>query len=386
MRVVIVGGGFAGVKAALELSRRRVGKITLISNQPYFLHHATLYATATGRSLAESVLPLENIFLNHPDVKVVTDTISKIDTGKRVLMSAKNTYPYDEAILALGSVTSFFGIEGLADHAFGVKSLQEIKKYHNHLHDRMALTNQRDNHYVIGGGATGVELAGAVREYLDSLAHLHHQHHSKNIVHLVEAADRLVPQCSLTASKLIHRRLEKMNVIVKLHKHVTALDDDTIDIDGEKHRQQSAVWTSGVANHPFFARQPIGTFKFNARGRIVVNDFLQAAPHVYVLGDNNAVPDSGLAWPAMRQGKFTAINLSRQVLKKPLRRYKPSRPPVGIPVGENWAYVEWKGVYAAGRLGAWLRRRMELYGYRQLMPAKMARAVWRAHDIQEIDG
>ncbi len=79
MHVVVVGSGFGGVKAALELSKRQIGKITLITDKSYFLHHATLYATATGKSTEESVIPLNVIFADHPNVKIVEDTITGLD-------------------------------------------------------------------------------------------------------------------------------------------------------------------------------------------------------------------------------------------------------------------------------------------------------------------
>ena len=83
MNVTVVGGGFAGVKAALELSKRQVGKITLVSDEPYFLHHATLYATATGKNIAESVIPLKDIFAGYNNVTIVQDKISSIDPDRK---------------------------------------------------------------------------------------------------------------------------------------------------------------------------------------------------------------------------------------------------------------------------------------------------------------
>ena len=92
-----------------------------------------------------------------------------------------------------------------------------------------------------------------------------------------------------------------------------------------------------------------------------------------------------MAWPALDQAKFVAKHLARVKAKQPLVGFRPSQPPSGIPVGSNWSYVEWHGVYAAGLTGHLIRRRMELYGYKQLLPHSVAVAAWRAHDIPEID-
>lgn len=92
MHTVIVGGGFAGVKAALELSKKQLGRITLISDEPYFLHHATLYATATGRETKESVVSLEDAFATHHDVDVVLDSMISIDHDRRLVVGKKSQY------------------------------------------------------------------------------------------------------------------------------------------------------------------------------------------------------------------------------------------------------------------------------------------------------
>src|SRR5690349_8560671 len=100
MHVVVVGGGFGGVKAALELSKRQIGKVTLISDQPYFLHHATLYATATGKSDEESVIPLNVIFAKHPNVEIIQDKIEHLDPSRKLISSKKRDYHYDKLVLA----------------------------------------------------------------------------------------------------------------------------------------------------------------------------------------------------------------------------------------------------------------------------------------------
>ena len=156
MNVVIVGGGFAGVKAAIELSKRQVGKITLISDQPYFLHHATLYATATGRNIAESVLPLQDIFADYPNVTVVHDKMTSIEPSRKIIIGEKKQYAYDKAILAIGSVTTYFGIQGVAEHAFGIKSIEEIRNFQSHIHEEVVQKKLDKEFFIIGAGPTGV--------------------------------------------------------------------------------------------------------------------------------------------------------------------------------------------------------------------------------------
>lgn len=384
MNIVIVGGGFAGIKSAIELSKRQIGKITLISDEPYFLHHATLYATATGKSMAESVIPLKHIFDFYPNVTVVEDKVTSIDQHRRLIVGQKKQYTYDKAIFAVGSVTTYFGIKGMAEHAFGIKSLDEIKSFQHHIHEEVVNRQLDKEFFVIGAGPTGVELAGALQEYLQTLIRINKLTHSKASVTLVEAAPRILPRSSKTAARKVMARLAKMGIKVLVNHKVEALDDDTIVIDGKKIKTTTAIWTSGVANNPFFAAQG-DTFHLAPNGRVDVDRYLEAIPDVYVLGDNNTVKNSGLAWPALDQAKFIASHLARVATKRPLKAYRPRTFITGVPVGDNWGYVEWKGVYAAGKTGAAIRRWMELYGYQQLVPARVAKDLWRAHNIPQID-
>ena len=384
MSVIVVGGGFAGVKAALELSKRRVGKITLISDEPYFLHHATLYATATGKNIAESVISLKDIFAHHPNVTFVQDTIKTIDPERKLLIGGKKQYRYDEAILALGSVTTYFGVKGLEQHAYGIKSLDEIKRFKEHVHHEVVVKKLDKEYFVIGAGSTGVELAGALQEYVNYLKTTYRLKGKRTSITIVEAAHRIVPHASETAAKLVLKRLHKLGIKVLTNHTVDALDEDHIMIDGKKTPTTTTVWTAGVANNPFF-KENSGAFHLAPNGRVNVNPYLEATPHVYVIGDNNTVKFSGSAWPAMDQAVFVAKHLNRRNKHRLIFGFVPKRPMFGLPVGEGWGYVEWMGIYVAGWPGYIARRWMELYGYTRLVPFKKAIAVWRAHDLPQVD-
>ena len=380
MHTVIVGGGFAGVKAALELSKRQIGKITLITNQPYFLHHATLYATATGRDSAESVIPLDEIFRSHPGVKIVNDEVTSIDTERKILSSANHQYAYDAAVLALGSVTAFFNIQGMEAHSFGIKTLEDVQEFQEHIYDEIAHKKLDKKIYVIGGGQTGVELAGALYEHINEIVNLKNLKSLRPKITVVEVADRIVPRMSKTASTLITKQLRKLGVNVHTGHHVEKLKDEFITIDGDTFPTRTAIWTSGVKNNPFFI-QNSHSFQLDQSGRVVVNAFLEASSGVYVIGDNNNVKFSGTANAALAQGAHVAKNIAHIASKRPQSAFRPHSAPVGVPISSRWGYVEWHGIYAAGRPGLFFRRLLELYGYCQLMPFKRARAVWRAHDI-----
>lgn len=383
MHTVIVGGGFAGVKAALELSKRHVGRITLISDKPYFLHHATLYATATGRNSAESVIPLEVIFAKHPNVEIVQDSILSFDPRRHLVSSKKRDYHYGKLVLALGSVTTYFGIPGMEKYCFGIKTLEELRDFQDHLHDEIVNKKLDKDVFVIGGGQTGVELAGALQLYLRNLQTVHKLKNTASRVTLVEAGDRLVPRMSRTASHNIERHLKDLGVRVVTNRPVNHLDSSSLTIDGRRYSTDTAIWTSGVANHPFYAQNHTH-FHLNSAGRVIVNPHLEALPDVYVIGDNNSVKFSGTALPAMQQATHVARNIVRLATSRPQKAFRPHSAPCGVPVSDSWAYVEWLGIYVQGRSGYIARRLLELYGYCQLLPFKAARAVWRVHDVHDV--
>ena len=383
VHTVIVGGGFAGVKAALELAKKNIGKVTLVSDEPYFLHHATLYATATGRSKSESVIPLESIFKNHSNVMVVQDRMISLDPDRKLVVGKKKSYQYDTLIIAIGVVTTYFGIDGMQQHSFGIKTLEDVQKFNNHLHTELVADKHLDKNYVIiGAGPTGVELAGALKTYLSDIAKAHHIRRAKVNITLVEAAPRILPRSSQTASRKVQRQLEKIGVKVLTNHKVEALSNDYITIDGKKTATETAIWTSGVTNHPFFSEHT-DYFHTAPNRRVEVNQYLEAYRDIYVLGDNANTQHTGLAWTALRDAQFIADHLARKVAGKPLKARHSRSPMSGIPVTDTWAYVEWGGMYADGRVGSWMRRLIELRGYRMLLPAHQAKKAWRAHFVRE---
>jgi NADH dehydrogenase len=159
-KVVIVGGGFGGVKAALELCDDNRFSVTLISSRKDFQYYPTLYHTVTGGLTAQSVIPLETIFADKP-VRVVIDTATTLDKRAKTLTTESGvSYPYDNIILALGSVTNYFGIQGLQEYSYGMKSIEDIARLKDHIHGQLLAEHKPDLHYVIiGGGPTGIELA-----------------------------------------------------------------------------------------------------------------------------------------------------------------------------------------------------------------------------------
>lgn len=386
MNITIVGGGFGGVKAALELAKDATNNITLISDKPDFQYYPALYGTATGHSHAQSWVPLGQIFAGKDNVRVVLDTITSIDPQKHTLTGVSGVaYMYKTVIMALGTVTTYFGIEGLDTYAYGIKSATEIKKLKHHLYSQLSEKGSVDKNYVIvGAGPTGVELAAALGSYLERLCRHYGVSHKSFNISLVEAAPRVLPRMSEATSAKVTKRLEKMGVNVQTGQAVQSATADNLVVSGKPIKSQTVIWTSGVANHPFYKENP-DHFTLAPNGRVVVDSRMLATKDVYVIGDNAATQYTGLAQTALHDALFVASNIARKKAKQPLKEYKAIMPPVVVPVGEDWAVFEWRKLRLSGWLASVIRRMADLMGYSDILPIGLSLGVWRAQRILEDD-
>ena len=379
MRVVIVGGGFGGVKAALELVKDKKVSVTLVTDKDHFLFYPALYSTATGRSWQQSVLPLSEIFKNDR-IKVVRDSVVGLDTVRRFVVTTQGQVHYDRVIFALGVVTSYFGIAGLDTYSFSIKSATEIERFKKHLHDELTSEQRLDKNYIIvGAGPTGVELAASLTGYLRRIGKRHMVKNSRIRLSLVEAAPRVLPRMSERSSALITKQLKKVGVTVMTGKKVESEDDDSIIISGTDIPSKTVVWTSGVANHPFFAEHS-DIFKLAPNGRVEVDSHLRVDKHIYVIGDNANTPYTGLAQTAIHDAHFVAKAIRADVRNQPLPEYRPRKQPVVVPVGENWALLEYGPLRFSGWLGSLVLRAAHLMGYLDFFPATTAARIWLSSD------
>jgi NADH:quinone reductase (non-electrogenic) len=386
MKVTIVGGGFGGVKAALELAKDKRNEVTLISDKTDFQYYPALYSSATGHSHLESWVPLGTIFAGFDNIHVMLDTIISINpSGKRLLGRSGKSYSYQTCILALGTVTTYFGIKGLDTYAYGIKSAAEIKRLKQHLYEDIAEYHTLDKHYVIiGAGPTGVELAAALGSYIHRLCRKYNVKRHNIKIELIEAAPRVLPRMSERASRKVMRRLKDLGVHVQVGKAIEAATADDLIVSGKKIDSRTVIWTSGVANHPFY-KENADHFEFIPNGRVKVDEYMRAGHDLYVIGDNAATKFTGLAQTALHDALFVAKNIKRAQDRQPLHKYKAVMPPVVVPVGENWAIAEWHGMVVGGLIGSFLRIAADFIGYNDVLPIGQALGVWHASMVMEDD-
>lgn len=386
MNILVAGGGFGGVKAALELAKDKHNHITLITDKPDFQYYPALFSTATGHRHLESWVPLGVIFADKPNVTVVLDTLTSIDPDRKTLKGTSGTvYEYQVCILALGTVTTYFGIKGLDTYAYGIKSAAEITRLKQHLYTDIAENHIIDKHYVVvGAGPTGVELAAALGSYLHHLCERYHVRQHKLHIDLIEAAPRILPRMSEKASRKVEKRLKKLGVHVQAGKAVQSATAEDLVVNGASVDSRTVIWTSGVANNPFFAANA-KHFSLAKNGRVQVDEHMRAGKDLYVIGDNAATPYTGLAQTALHDAIFVARNLKRQQRHKKPKPYRAVMPPVVVPVGEGWAVFEWHGLLLSGRIASMIRRAADFMGYSDILPIGQALGVWRASTMLEDD-
>lgn len=365
-KVLILGGGFGGIKVALELASHPSFAVTLLSDQENFRYYPMLYRTATGGKQMASQIPLREIFAGK-DLHLVKDTALSLDRqSKKVGTASGKTYSYDILIVALGVVTNFFDIKGLSEYAYGIKTQEESRRFRDHLHKLLIEQQKPDiNYVVIGGGPTGVELAGALPGYIRHIMHRHNLEMRPIHVDLVEAQARLVPRMPVRYSRAIAKRLRKLGVVLHLNEKVLAETADELKVTGHSIKSHSVVWTAGVTNHPFLKAN---NFPLSKDGRAVVDTYLQTEPDIYVIGDNADTPYSGMAQTALYDGKFVAENLKRQTAAKELKNYKPKKPIYITPIGPHWAAVLWGKSQLYGWIGWLLRNLADFAGYHDYEP------------------
>jgi NADH dehydrogenase len=384
-KLLVLGGGFGGITAIRNVAHNPNIDITLITDNPTFRYGATVWRAATGYEKAQAYMPIADLLVKFPSVNVIYETAKTIDkTTQQVTTTAGKSYNYDYCVIALGMVTSYFGLQGLEEFSYTIKSSEGLDTLRSHLHQEILDDGVLDKNYVvIGAGPTGVELAAGLRTYLKKVAKRHGLKRSKVNVELIEAAPRVLPSMDPRVSRLVNRRLRKLGVVTLPRHHVQSESKASLVVDKRRIPTQTVVWTAGVSNSPFFAANS-SQFLLNERGKVLVNGYLQAADNVFVIGDNAATPYSGLALTAVHNAKYVAHCLDRLSRGKSLPRpYKPSYPLTIIPVGDGWAVMQWKKIVLSGRLVSLFRLLLDLVGYQYVMDWRRALRIWRHLDVPE---
>ena len=335
-RVVVVGAGFGGLHVAAKLAHAAVDVLVLDRNN-YHGFWPLLYQVATaGLDAASIAYPARAILRKYPNTQFLMAEVSGVDFERKLVLSGDKALPYDYLVLAAGSANNYFGDPALGLHTFGMKDLDEAEQLRNQLlraFERAVV--ERDpvqraallTLVIVGGGPTGVELAGAFAELIRHV--LRKDYPMLDVaqarVLLVEAGDRILASFPERLQRSARKRLEKMGVEVKLGTAVAAVDSDTVTFkDGTQLNSSTVVWAAGVRAAKLADALGLATGR-SARVKVTPELNLPDRPEVFVIGDMAYLEGykGGQAYPmvaqvAMQMGKQAARNILAQIEGRPL--------------------------------------------------------------------
>jgi NADH dehydrogenase len=378
-QIVIIGGGFGGVACALRLGKKRLPgvKIRLVSPLPHFEYHAALYRVVTGRSPLEVCIPLAEIF-EGIDVEIVRDQIQGISIkDRRVFGSSGSVYGFDQLVIAAGSETTYYDTPGLKDLAFGFKSIDEALRLKRHLHEMVGEAAKQTAKeemvklaevVVVGGGASGTELAAELAGYMDRLCHEHKLDPSLVTVELIQSPGRLVPDLPVRVSEKIEEKVRSLGVNVLVNRRLVKEEVETVFLKDRELKAKTLVWTAGVKGNSLIVQTK--GLQLNEKGQVVVDHGLKAKSlnGIYVVGDAAATAYSGMAQTALYDGRFVADRIIARYTNGEVPKYSPRPPIYAIPAGPGWAAVVIGKRQIYGKLGWVVRRLLDLWVFKQILP------------------
>lgn len=326
-RVVIVGAGFAGLSAARGLANADV-EVLLLNRDNYHTFSPLLHQVAGCQVEPENIVsPIRDLLRNLPNVQFATNDVKRIDLAGRLVEANDCLIHYDYLILACGSSSRFFGVPGAFENAYPLKSLEDSLNLRNRIltcferaqeEADVARIQQLLTFTIVGGGATGVELAGELVELIyGSLVRDYPRLDLRRVrVLLLQRGERLLPEMPSHLSNYARQKLQKMGVEVRLNACVTQVTENAVYLEDSRVIPcETVVWTAGVQGNRFAKRWGLATVQ---NGQVKVLPTLQVVeyPEVYVVGDLATLATGQLpmvAPVAIQQGTIAAKNILRQI-------------------------------------------------------------------------
>ncbi|MGE3388127.1 MAG: NAD(P)/FAD-dependent oxidoreductase [Bdellovibrionales bacterium] len=369
-RVLVVGAGFAGLKAAKALSKSRDVQVTLIDRRNHHLFQPLLYQVATaGLSPAEIATPIRTVFANRDNVKVLMGNIESVILSQRQVSMQGELLDYDYLILACGAKHSYFNHPEWENDSPGLKTLEQATEIRRRILLAFELAERAKDpvlqkelltFIVVGGGPTGVEMAGAIGEISRYTLEKDFRaiRPDRTRVLLVEAGSRILPAFSEVLSKRAARDLERLGVQIWTSTRVTEVNAMGIKMGNEEVRARTVIWAAGVK--PSSLSQTMNV-ELDSVGRVKVQKDLSLPghPEVMVLGDQAHFPTKdgkglpGLAPVAMQQGTHAASNILADLRQRPRQPFVYRDKGIMATIGRKSAIVQ-IGRLQYGGFFAWL--------------------------------
>jgi NADH dehydrogenase len=371
-RILVLGGGFGGLQATVELDRRlhlgRDADALLVSDQNFLLFTPLLPQVASSKINPRHIVQTVREIRGRRGFRFRREAVVGIDLAAHRVQLASASLAYDALVIALGSRSNYFGIPGAQEHSWDFKTLEDavvlrervldLCEHADHTEDaaaRRALLTFT----IVGGGYTGVELATELRDFLFGyVARRYRGIHPQEIrVVVLEATSEVLRGVGPKLAAYARRRLAVSGIEVRTDARVTRCTDGAIEINGSETIPTATIaWTAGVRAHPLVAALPGA---HDRAGRAMVNAHLQLEDHpeVFVVGDGAAAvsaPDAPLVAPvAIDHGQLAARNIAHQLRNEPLEDYNFKNKGMLVSLGMDYAVVKIGSLEFSGYF-AWL--------------------------------
>jgi len=330
--IVIIGAGFGGLSAAMQLGKVDAN-VTVIDRRNYHLFQPLLYQVATAAlSPADIAAPIRGILARQPNTNVILGTVTGIDTAGRAVLIGQRRIPYDQLVIATGARESYFGHDEWAAATLGLKKIDDATTMRRRIlvaferaedSDDEAERRQLLTFVIVGGGPTGVELAGALAELAKAALARDFRRIDPTTARivLVEAGPRLLPSFPPKLSAVAARALTRLGVELRLDAKVTRCDCEGAVLGEERIESRTLIWAAGVAASPAAAWLGIAPAR---GGRVpVMSDLsLPGNPEIFVIGDTAQVegrggqPLPGVAPVAKQEGAYVARVIAARIAGK----------------------------------------------------------------------
>ncbi len=368
-RVVIIGAGFGGLSAAKALAKAPVD-VTVIDRHNYHLFQPLLYQVATaGLSPADIASPIRSVLSKQANASVILANVEAIDLARRTVHAEDRQVAYDRLIVATGATHSYFSHDDWARHAPGLKRIDDATLLRRRIllafekaeiEDDPEKRERLLSFVIIGGGPTGVEMAGAIAELARKAlsADFRSIDPRSARVTLIEAGPRLLAAFHPDLSEAARRSLQMLRVEVRLGKAATRCDEFGVEVDGARIEASNIIWAAGVTASP--AHQWLGIAGDRA-GRVKVNPDLSlpGRPEIFVIGDTalclaaDGRPLPGVAPVAKQEGAYVAKLIRAQLSGSDLPPFKYRDYGSMATIGRKRAVVQMGKIRVTGFI-AWL--------------------------------
>ncbi|WP_017863633.1 NAD(P)/FAD-dependent oxidoreductase [Leptospira santarosai] len=338
-KVVVIGAGFGGLQAIKKLSRNNDLEITVIDKKNHHLFQPLLYQVATAvLSPADIAIPIRSLVGERSNVTVVLGEATKVDLAAKTVYYQNTSTNYDYLILSAGARSSYFGNDHWEKYTIGLKNLKDALKIRHKLlisFEKAELSGDPEvvkallNYVIIGGGPTGVELAGSIAELSHQIIRdeFHTIDPALSKITLIEAAPRLLTTFDVSLGEFTKKRLESRGVEVLTGARVIDIDERGVQLEGKMIPTQTVIWAAGVQANSIASTLGV---TLDRSGRVSVDEFcnIEGHPEVFVIGDianyskGLERPLPGVSPVAMQQGRYVAALIQGDLKNKKRKPFR----------------------------------------------------------------